>query len=92
MAVGGLQNTISSNDISEEATYHVADVISEYGIIKRYYRCNQETSMKRQIIAICLQNKQSKSRQNTFQNCSGNILITYFFPGEEMNIKPCKNI
>ena len=85
MAVGGLQNTISSNDISEEATYHVADVISEYGIIKRYYRCNQET-------AICLQNKQSKSRQNTFQNCSGNILITYFFPGEEMNIKPCKNI
>ena len=54
MAVGGLQNTISSNDISEEATYHVADVISEYGIIKRYYRCNQETSMKRQIIAIYL--------------------------------------
>ena len=30
-------NTISSSDNSEEATY-VADVISEYRIVKRYYR------------------------------------------------------
>ena len=27
-----------------------------------------------------------------FQNCSGNILITYCFSGEERNIKPCKNV
>ena len=65
--------TVSSSDISEEATYHAADVISEYRIVKRYYKCNQETSFKRQIIAVYPPNKQCKSRQRPFQNCSGNI-------------------
>ena len=84
--------TISSSDISEEATYHVADVISEFRTVKIYYRCNQETSFKGQIIAVYSRYKQCKSRQSPFKNCSGNILITYCFSGEERNIKPCKNV
>ena len=83
---------ISASDISEKATYHVADVISEYRIVKRYYKYNQETSFKRQKIAIYPQNKQCKSRQSPFQNCSGDILIRYCFSGEEINIKSCKNV
>ena len=62
--------TISSSDISEEVTYHFADVISEYRIVKRYYRCNQETSFKRHITDVYPSNKQCKSRQSPFQNCS----------------------
>ena len=84
--------TISSSDISEEVTYHVADVISEYRIVKRYYRCNQETSFKRHIIAVYPPNKQCKSRQSPSQNCNGNILIRYYFSGEEINIKPSKKV
>ena len=60
----------SSSDISEEVTYHFGDVISEYRIVKRYYRCKQETSFKRHIIDVCPPNKQCKSRQSSFQNCS----------------------
>ena len=82
MAVGSLQNTISSSDISEEATYHVGDVISEYRIVKKYYKCNQEIRLKTQIIATYPSNKQCKSRQSQFQNCNGNRLIRYCFSGE----------
>ena len=39
---------ISSSGISDEVTYHVPDVISEYRIVKRYYRCNH--SHKKQIV------------------------------------------
>ena len=76
-------------DISEEVTYHVADVISEYRIFKRYYRCNQETSFKRHIITVYAPNKQCKSRQNLFQIV---VETRYCFSGEEINIKPCKNV
>ena len=91
MAVGSLQNTISSSDISEEATYHVGDVISEYNvgdviseyrIVKKYYKCNQEIRLKTQIIATYPSNKQCKSRQSQFQNCNGNRLIRYCFSDE----------
>ena len=71
--------TIFSSNISEKVTYHVADVISEYRIAKRYYRCNQETSLKKHIISVYPPNKQCKSRENLFQNCRGNILIRYCF-------------
>ena len=32
--------TLSTSDISQEASYQVTNVISEYRIVKRYYRCN----------------------------------------------------
>ena len=69
--------------------YYVRDVISEYRIVKRYYKCNQETGFKRTIITVYPLNKQWKSRQIPFQIYNGNTLITYCFSGEERNINPC---
>ena len=61
-------------------------------IVKRYYKCNQDENFKRQIIALYSPNKECKSNQNPFKNCSGNILITYSFSGNERNIKPCNKV
>ena len=87
MAVGGLQNT--SYFVKQ---YFKEDHVScEYRSFKRYYRSNQESLLKRQIIAVYPLNKQYKSIQSPFQHCSGNIL-TYCFSGEERNRNLCKNV
>ena len=84
--------TLTSSDISEEASYSVCDRVEEYRIVKRYYKCTDNHEFKRQILAIYSPGHQCKWRKNPYEFCRGNILISYIIPSETSIIKLCSKV
>ena len=84
--------TLSTVDISKEASYTVCDRLEEHRIVKRSYKCNDNHELKRQILAIYPPGYQCKSRKNLYEFCRGKILIFYISPSETSIIKLCSKV
>ena len=70
--------TTSTSALDMEGCYKPdSNKLNQYRVVKRHYKCTANPDMKRSILAVYPPGVLCTSASKPFQNCTGNVMITY---------------